>query len=226
MIIIQIFLTFVFLLVSLNLSNKIHRIIISFFVFSYSLQLVLAELDLYKIYEISSKTILIFNCNIIFFLLGACLYEISQLKLEKFQKTISIDKDVIFNNKSFYNINWLIFIQFIFLIIALYYFRRMSLAVLLFSNTDSIRTYFFEAGGLFNSYTEMFIYHYLVRNYIYVASFIFTYIVLLKEKRSKKDFFLMILSAFFIGVIAFTSQGRGDILLPFIMSIFLLFYSK
>jgi len=226
MIFFQIILSLIYLFISLNLSNKIHRSVISFFIVCFSLQIILAELDIYKIYTISVETIIIFNCNIIFFLLGACLYELGEIRRHKFNKYILVNKFNVLNSESFFKVNWLICIQLIFLLIALYYFNKVSIAALLFSGDESVRTYFFEQGGLFKSYTEMFLYHYFVKNYSYVASFIFVYNLLLKEKVDLKGVVLMILSLLFIGIIALTSQGRGDILPPLIMSIFIIIYSK
>lgn len=226
MLVLQIFLTLFYLFVSLYLSNKIHRSIIIFFVTCYSLQLILAELNLYQIYAISNQTILIFNCNILFFLIGAILYEYLHNINGRSTNIKLVHEDNVFKDSSFYSVNKLIITQFVFLCVAIYYLKKMSYAALYFNEGESVRAYFFETGGLFSSYTEMFFYQYIIKNYLFIASFIFAYLILLKKRLDVRDIILLILSLLFIGVVAFTSQGRWDVLPPFLMSVFLSFYIK
>lgn len=224
--IIQLLLTIVYLFACLFIANKIRRSIIVFFVILYSSQLIIAELNIYEIYEISIQTIMFFNANIIFFIFGALYYEnLNKLKFRtQITKFSDIEKNI--NIKSFYKVNRLIIIQLFFLIVAIYYLNKMSDSIYYFEQGESVRSYYFQTGGLFSSYTEMFLYQNITKNYLYISSFIFSYIVLIKTKLNLRDYFLLIISLIFIIIIALTTQGRWDVLPPLLISIFLSFYIR
>lgn len=216
MLLIQTVLSVIYLFLSIKLPHSFLKLVVTFFVFLLSFQLLVNMFDYSNTNHISGYTIFIFNLNIIFLLIGVWLYVLRNLK--RMKEPVHETLNPILNIKLF------LCIQAVLLLIMSYYYSRYSLLIALANVDETARQLFFEPGRFFHSYTESVLYLFILVNYKYVAAFIFAYLFLQTNKDIYQNI-LMILSVIFIVMVCLVGQGRGDLVIPvlfvFMMSLYI-----
>lgn len=217
MVLIQILLSIIYIYVCKTLvkRNKFLRYLMLFIVCWYSAQLVLAIADPYQHYCIKPLTILSFNLQIIFLILGAGVFVAKHIPNE-----INYDEEEIFRVNTN---NTLLIIQTICLVYAYSNFSKMRTFLLSLDGATNIaRTYYFTE--FFGSYTEVVI-NQIVTSYSFVSYFIlFALSFFSKKKLSIKDYYLICSGLATVVLTSLTTMGRFEMMeLVFVYLFFLLF---
>lgn len=210
----QLFFTITYIILSKMIPHALLRSVLLFFVLLLSFQILGNLYDYKMINKLSIFTVFIFNMNILFLIIG------TWLSVLMTRKQIASSKNYL-DTRPLLNINLLIVIQFLLLIISFFIYIKFSSIIASLPDTESVRSMYYETGVLFKTYTERFIYIYIVSGYKYIASFIFSYLFL-KKNITKKEILLMIMSIVYVLMLATISQGRAVILIPII---FVYFYA-
>lgn len=203
-IVVQLCLTIVYCYVAWNFVSKIIRSIVLFLISIFSFQILISIFDFNGNTLVSISTYILFNINIISFVLGCCL--VNRLTISKIKKTNILCLNYI------RNINMTILIHLFFIIILIYYYNRMLSILSIAAIDEKARNIFWETGGLFRTYKERFFYLYVVMNYKYIASFYFS-ILFIKKNKTKKENILFTLTVVFLLLIVLIGQGRIDLLM-------------
>lgn len=195
MIQLQVLLSTIYIVISyITIKQSTIRLTITFIILILSAQLIFNLLNLYNIHTINNYTILIFNLNILSFLIGATLYKYKPVK----------------SNKSIFyikNINLLLKIIIVYTIISFYYYQKF---ITILSQVDeSSREILFQQGTLFTRYYEQFFFMYLVSPSKYLSFGLFT-ILLFKKVKSTKEYFLLLLCITNALILAQIGYGRFD----------------
>ena len=180
------------------------------------MQLVLACADPYSVYTIKPSTILLYNAQIIFLLLGVYV----------FYRKVDEDYYVDYNRELIFNITpnkLLLSIQTVFLMLTIYKFGKMRTYLMSMEGlTNDAREYYFSE--LFGSYTEVMI------NEIVCAFGIVSYFILFslfffhEGKLSISKLYLAISSLLIVVLTSLTTMGRFEIMELVITFLFFLFY--
>jgi len=215
---IQIILSIVYLFgcKSIVKGNKFARLIMLFFVAWYSLQLTLAIADPYNVYTIRPITILAYNFQIVFLLLG-CYFFYCKNKTKK----IGFDNNKIFtisNNK------YLLIVQTLFFLNSVLKFRKMRDYLSTVGDlTNSSRDFYFN--GFFSSYTELMV-NQIITSYLLISYFVlYGVLFFMNRKRSWKDHYLAITSIFAVVITSLTTMGRMEMMEFAMVFFFFLMYS-
>lgn len=209
--IIQLFLIIVYLYSAIRITktNLFLRSLLLFIVALYGLQLVLAIEDPYHYYHVSSLTLLLFNLQIIFILIGI------RIGLRQKPYTLVYDSNRIFTIRI---TKAVLVLQSLLLLLSILRYKKMQAFVL--SNLASMaRDYYFT--DLYDSYSEMFLYN-VADAFIYVSFFLAFSLLLFRSGKGLKEWYIIISTALIIVLKTLTSLGRGVIVQMFI--VFLLFF--
>lgn len=212
MLFVQLFFSLLYFYLSVKIPHSLLRLVVTFISSLMSAQLLVNLGDYNNINHIGTYTVLIFNLNILFLLVGVYYYLYKHKKM-LLKNNVKELPDIV-------NVKLLIAIQIIALIIILNYYFRYAALIALAAYSESSRSVFYESGVFFNSYVESFFYFNVLSNYKFISSFLFSYLFL-KSSRSLAEFILMILSFIFIVMNSLVGQGRGDLLLPVFMILIL-----
>jgi oligosaccharide repeat unit polymerase len=176
----------------------------------YGLQLIGAIWDPYHVYEISQTTVLFFNLQNLFLIIGA------SVALNKY-KVREYDLSSIFNIR----INKLIlFLQTGFLLLSYVRYQKMSSFLLKASLTSEARAYYYTE--FYSSYTEQLL-NYFADAFIYISYFFAFGLLFFSKRRLGFKEIYIIVTTFVIAVLkGLTSFGRGDIFR--IIIVYLLFF--
>lgn len=203
-IVIQLSLTIAYCNVVWNLFTGIIRSMILFLVCTFSIQILISLFDFNENSFFSISTYILFNINIVCFIIGCCLVR------RKTIFKIRPNHIICFNHVK--NINIVMFVHLFFVFILVYYYYRMLSLLSIAAIDEKARSIFWETGGLFRTYKERFFYLYVVMNYKYIASFYFA-ILFIKKDKTKKEYVLFALATFFLLLIVLIGQGRIDLLI-------------
>lgn len=182
-------------------TNIFLRKIILFYVLSYGLQIVLAIDDPYHYYSISPRTILFFNLQLLFFVIGVSLTCVKKKSLHNYNVSSIFDIKV---NRQ------VLIIQTISLILAISRYQKINAYILSTGGyTDSVRGYFFR--GLYKSYTEMFLNN-LVSGFEIISYFLVFGILFFHHRSfSIKELYIVVVGIAVVVLNALSSLGRGTI---------------
>lgn len=203
-IIIQFSLTVAYCYVVWSFFAGIIRSMILFLVSVFSIQILISLFDFNENSLASMSTYVLFNINIVSFIVGCCL--IGRRTVSK----IGPIHIVCFNHIK--NINMITLVHLLFVFILFYYYCRMLSLLSIAAIDEKARSIFWETGGLFRTYKERFFYLYVVMNYKYIASFYFS-ILFIKKDKTKKENILFVLTGIFLLLIVLIGQGRIDLLI-------------
>lgn len=188
-----------------------------FIVAWYSLQLVLAVADPYNVYSIKPITIIVFNLQIVFLLLGVRVF------LNK-----HIYYNIQYNNQAIFNINAnivLLIVHTIFLLYTYYNFSRMRVYLMSLDGlTNGSRDYYFTE--FFSSYKEVLI-NGIINSYAMVSYFVLFGISFFHNKKfTWADYYLILSSLVTIVLTSLTTMGRFEMMELVIAFLFFFFYSR
>lgn len=219
MVLVQILLSCVYLFVcnAIVRGNKFMRYLMLFIVGWYSLQLVFAVADPYKVYSIKPITIIVFNFQIVFLLLGVCAFVNKH-----------INNNIQYSNKAIFKINTntvLLVVNTIFLLYTYYNFSRMRVYLMSLEGiTQSSRNYYFSE--FFGSYKDVLI-NEIIRAYSIVSYFILFGISFFHTKKHTwADYYLILSSLAAIVLTSLTTMGRFEMMELLVAFIFFYFYSR
>lgn len=189
---------------------------VMFFVALYGFQLVLAIADPYGYYRIRPSTILFFNMQIIFLLLGV------SIGTNKYGRLKEYDVPRIFNitiTKS------VLLIQTLALLLSYNRYSKMSAYMTSMNGlTDSARGYYFTE--MYTSYTEQFLNN-IVGAFEYVSYFLaFGLLFFYSKKLRWKEWYIIISSFGIIILNSMASLGRGVIFNIIIVLVLFYFFSS
>lgn len=213
MVYVQISLFIVYLFCTLSMFKKylFLRDIILFFVALYGLQLIGAIADPYRFYTIRFTTILLFNLQIIFLIIGASVsvssgnrpkvYELSSIFNIKVNKTI-------------------LFVQTGLLALTYFRYKRMSDFLLTVAMSNEARAHYFD--DFYSSYTELFL-NQVGDSFVYISYFLTFGLLFFNKKRlNGKELYVVLSTIAIIVLNTLTSFGRGVIFQ--LLIVFILFF--
>ena len=197
--------------------NKFLRYLMLFIVAWYSLQLLLAVADPYHVYSIKPITIVAYNFQIIFLLIGVGVF------VKK-----HITQTVHYDNLAIFSINpnkILIVIQTIFLLYTYYNYSKMQVYLLSLDGiTQGSRNYYFSE--FFSSYKDVVI-NQIIGSFSLVTYFLLFGLSFFHNKKLKlADYYLIISSLATVVLTSLTTMGRFEMMELVIAFLFFFFYSR
>lgn len=217
MLYIQIILSLIYIIYTLNSFKKykLLRAVLLFYVTLYGLQLLGAIADPYHIYTIGFSTILFFNLQIVFILIGA------QVAINRGYGVDKVNADTIFD----FRINTpIIVIQTVFLLLIYNRYKRMSGFLLTATMSNEAREFFFN--DFYSSYTEMFL-NQFADAFLYISYFFaFGLIFFRKNRLGLKEFYMIISTIVIVALNTLTSFGRMGIIQLLVVFVLFFFLSK
>ena len=211
MAILQLLLTILYFVFANSINTKFLRSVAKVFVLFASIQILLYLINIYNSNIITTETIILFNINILMFLVGIILYSNSHfIDIKNLSVNIALPE---------FNINFFLIFQILIIFLSIPYLIKYMFLLDLNRGLNSREIYFnYGSYYLFSNYYDWFFFTFTIRIYKYIACFQFASLIF-KVKLNVKEIILIALSTVFIVIVTLIGQGRFDSLPLFTFSI-------